>query len=191
MPGMAWTPAALLKSLDRTVWRSPIEGRPRGQAWLLRLTRLAIVLVRDLAQGQLTLRAMGLVYTTLLSLVPLLALSFSVLKAFGVYNQIRPMLLGFLGPPRAAPVHRGVARPEDRGGVQLHLAREPRARHRRALQPLPLGADGRAAAGVLGHGHHRHRGEPGRGARRAAGAGDRLARATGRAPAAVRAGDRR
>src|SRR5512146_1497972 len=98
MPGMAWTPAALLKSLDRTVWRSPIEGRPRGQAWLLRLTRLAIVLVRDLAQGQLTLRAMGLVYTTLLSLVPLLALSFSVLKAFGVYNQIRPMLLRFLDP---------------------------------------------------------------------------------------------
>lgn len=98
MPGMAWTPAALLKSLDRLVWRSPIEGRPRGQAWLLRLTRLAIVLVRDLAQGQLTLRAMGLVYTTLLSLVPLLALSFSVLKAFGVYNQIRPMLLRFLDP---------------------------------------------------------------------------------------------
>jgi len=98
MPGMAWTPSALLRSLDRIIWHSPLEGRPRAQAWLLRLTRLAIVLVRDLAQGQLTLRAMGLVYTTLLSLVPLLALSFSVLKAFGVYNQIRPMLLGFLDP---------------------------------------------------------------------------------------------
>ena len=56
------------------------------------------MLARDLAQGQLTLRAMGLVYTTLLSIVPLLALSFSVLKAFGVYNQIRPMLLNFLEP---------------------------------------------------------------------------------------------
>ena len=41
---------------------------------------------------------MGLVYTTLLSIVPLLALSFSVLKAFGVYNQIQPMLLNFLLP---------------------------------------------------------------------------------------------
>ncbi|MGH8736211.1 MAG: YihY/virulence factor BrkB family protein [Burkholderiales bacterium] len=95
---MIWSPAALLKTLDRIVWRSPAEERPRAQARLVRLMRLAIVLVRDLAQGQLTLRAMGLVYTTLLSLVPLLALSFSVLKAFGVYNQIRPMLLGFLGP---------------------------------------------------------------------------------------------
>ena len=45
---------------------------------------MVLVLIRDLAYGQLTLRATGLVFTTLLSLVPLLALSFSVLKAFGV-----------------------------------------------------------------------------------------------------------
>ncbi len=49
-------------------------------------------------KGQLTLRAMGLVYTTLLALVPLLAVSFSVLKGFGVHNQIEPILLNFLAP---------------------------------------------------------------------------------------------
>ena len=65
---------------------------------MMTLARLALVLARDLAYGQLTLRATGLVYTTLLSLVPLLALSFSVLKAFGVYNQIDPILLNFLAP---------------------------------------------------------------------------------------------
>ncbi|MFY9326432.1 MAG: YihY/virulence factor BrkB family protein [Georgfuchsia sp.] len=53
---------------------------------------------RDLAEGQITLRAMSLVYTTLLSLVPLLALSFSVLKGFGVQNQVRPALLALLAP---------------------------------------------------------------------------------------------
>jgi len=41
---------------------------------------------------------MSLVYTTLLSIVPLLALCFSVLKAFGVHNKIQPMLLTFLEP---------------------------------------------------------------------------------------------
>lgn len=41
---------------------------------------------------------MSLVYTTLLSLVPLLAVSFSVLKAFGVHNQIEPVLLNMLAP---------------------------------------------------------------------------------------------
>jgi membrane protein len=90
------------KSLDQLVWHAPVEQFSRAQAWLVQFTRLAMVLVRDLTQGQLTLRAMGLVYTTLLSIVPLLAISFSVLKAFGVYNQIQPMLLSFLEPERRA-----------------------------------------------------------------------------------------
>ncbi|MBK7768566.1 MAG: YihY/virulence factor BrkB family protein [Sulfuritalea sp.] len=41
---------------------------------------------------------MGLVYTSLRSVVALLSLSFTVLKALGVYNQIQPMLLNFLEP---------------------------------------------------------------------------------------------
>lgn len=52
----------------------------------------------DLLEGQITLRAMGLVYTTLLSLAPSLALSFSVLKGFGVHNQLEPALLQFMSP---------------------------------------------------------------------------------------------
>lgn len=71
---------------------------PGWKARLVRLVRMLVVLVRDVSEGQLTLRAMSLVYTTLLSIVPLLALSFSVLKAFGVYNQIQPLMLTFLEP---------------------------------------------------------------------------------------------
>lgn len=52
----------------------------------------------DFLEGQITLRAMGLVYTTLLSLAPSLALSFSVLKGFGVHNQLEPALLQFMAP---------------------------------------------------------------------------------------------
>ena len=55
-------------------------------------------LVRDMFSGQLTLRAMSLVYTTLLSVVPLIAFSFSVLKAFGVHNQLEPLLYELLRP---------------------------------------------------------------------------------------------
>ena len=91
-------PAAILASLDEFVWRTPAVPVSRRRALVMRLLRLVIVLVRDIAFGQLTLRAMGLVYTTLLSIVPLLAISFSVLKAFGVYNQIRPALMRFLEP---------------------------------------------------------------------------------------------
>lgn len=55
-------------------------------------------LIKDFQEGQLNLRAMGLVFTTFLSLVPLLAFSFSILKAFGVHNQMEPMLLQILEP---------------------------------------------------------------------------------------------
>lgn len=65
---------------------------------LLKVLRIAYVSVMDLMEGQLSLRAMSLVYTTLLSIVPLLALSFSVLKAMGAHNEIEPFLFQFLAP---------------------------------------------------------------------------------------------
>jgi membrane protein len=88
-----------LKSrLEQWLWGASDAARPAWQRPLLRVLRLLLILLRDLTLGQLTLRAMSLVYTTLLSIVPLLALSFSVLKAFGVYNQIEPLLLRLLEP---------------------------------------------------------------------------------------------
>ncbi len=56
------------------------------------------VLIREFNEDGLKQRAMSLVYTTLLSLAPLLAVSFSILKGFGVHNQIQPFLLELLSP---------------------------------------------------------------------------------------------
>lgn len=55
-------------------------------------------IIYDIAEGGLTLRAAGLVYISFLSIVPLLAFSFSVLKAFGVHNAMEPLLLELLEP---------------------------------------------------------------------------------------------
>jgi len=96
MPNMK--AAGFKSALYQTIWSGRFDARTGWTAGMIRSLRLVLVLVRDLAYGQLTLRATGLVFTTLLSLVPLLALSFSVLKAFGVYNQIDPILLKFLAP---------------------------------------------------------------------------------------------
>ena len=73
-------------------------------------SRYALALVRDLVEGEISLRAMSLVYTTLLSLVPLLALSFSVLKALGVHNTLEPLLEQLLRPlgDQSAPVAREI-----------------------------------------------------------------------------------
>lgn len=58
--------------------------------------QIASAVIMDLKKGQLSLRAMSLVYTTLISLVPLFAISFSVLKGLGAHNQIRPFLYNAL-----------------------------------------------------------------------------------------------
>ncbi|MBT8107304.1 MAG: YihY/virulence factor BrkB family protein [Gammaproteobacteria bacterium] len=90
--------AGLNKQLDNYVWGDGLTrfGLPgRVAAGVLR--NLWAVL-RDIASGQLNLRAMSLVYTTLLSVVPLIAVSFSALKAFGVHEDIEPHLYGFMEP---------------------------------------------------------------------------------------------
>ena len=84
--------------LRQRVWEGDLSSMPWWKGWLTRVLRVCYVVIRDLLDGQLTLRAMSLVYTTLLALVPLLAVSFSVLKGFGVHNQIEPLLLNFLKP---------------------------------------------------------------------------------------------
>ncbi|MFA9614334.1 MAG: YihY/virulence factor BrkB family protein, partial [Deltaproteobacteria bacterium] len=84
--------------LRKNVWEVELSSLPWWKARLTRVLRVFYVVIRDLLEGQLTLRAMSLVYTTLLAMVPLLAVSFSVLKGFGVHNQIEPLLLNFLRP---------------------------------------------------------------------------------------------
>jgi len=74
---------------------SDTEGKPSH--WHHFLQIIAMV-VRDWMGGMLTLRSMSLVYTTLLSIVPLLAVSLSVLKGFGVHNQLEPALVALLEP---------------------------------------------------------------------------------------------
>ena len=88
----------LHRALKRLIWDVHLNAAPRWKALPLRSARICYVVIRDLTQGQLTLRAASLVYTTLLALVPLLAVSFSVLKGFGVHSQIEPLLLNFLKP---------------------------------------------------------------------------------------------
>jgi len=71
-------------------------GRP-GRA-LLTVLRYVYALVRDLVFGDLNMRAMSLVYTTLLSIVPLLAFCFAIVKAFGFHREVEPLIAEFFRP---------------------------------------------------------------------------------------------
>jgi len=91
-----------IKSLNEQVtdfiWGRPLDAMPKPEQLAITALRIIHCIIRDISEGQVNLRAMGLVYTTLLAMVPLIAVSFSVLKGFGVHNQVEPMLLGLLEP---------------------------------------------------------------------------------------------
>jgi len=88
----------LSERLHIALWGQPLDGLPDWKIKLIWSGRLLYALARDMTRSNLSLHAMSLVYTTLLSLVPLLAVSFSVLKGFGVHNQIEPLLGNVLSP---------------------------------------------------------------------------------------------
>lgn len=88
----------LRQHFDNLVWGDGLEKHGKLGHVAAVILRYGYGLIRDMVSGQITLRAMSLVYTTLLSVVPLIALSFSVLQGFGVHNQLEPFLYDFLEP---------------------------------------------------------------------------------------------
>jgi membrane protein len=76
---------------------TPSAGGPLG-ALGIRLLRLVIVSVRGAQDRLLNLHATGLVYATLLSVVPFIAVAFSVLKAFGAHYRLEPLIARALAP---------------------------------------------------------------------------------------------
>ena len=88
----------LTNIFEKLVWGDHLEkSGPLGRFAAVVL-RYMYGLGRDIVFGQLTLRAMSLVYTTLLSVVPLIAFSFSVLKGLGKHKELEPLLYDFLAP---------------------------------------------------------------------------------------------
>lgn len=83
--------------VERWLWRGREQGKEGATRWKL-VGRHAFALFRDLLHGDLSLRAMSLVYTTILSIVPLLAFTFSVMKGLGLHRQLEPLLLSFMAP---------------------------------------------------------------------------------------------
>jgi membrane protein len=70
----------------------------RAMRWVALPLRYLYALLRDLGRGELGLRAMSLVYSTLFAVVPVIAVAFAVLKAFGYHRELEPVLFEFLRP---------------------------------------------------------------------------------------------
>jgi membrane protein len=85
-------------SLLDSLFFGPASIGPRPPAVLVRVLRYPYAVLRDLWRGDINLRAMGLVYNTLLSIVPLIAFAFAVLKGFGAHRDLEPIVYEFFKP---------------------------------------------------------------------------------------------
>src|ERR1700734_2668048 len=86
-----------LERLDNGLFE---KSRGMGPPWgaTLRLLRYPVALIRDWLIGGISVRAMSLAYTTLLSLVPLMVFSFALLKGLGARGDLRVILHEFFRP---------------------------------------------------------------------------------------------
>jgi membrane protein len=70
----------------------------RFKRLLYSLVKIVVMVARDFIANQVQLQAMALAFKTLLSLAPLLAVIFSILKGLGVHNRMEPALTEALSP---------------------------------------------------------------------------------------------
>ena len=87
----------LNRQINAWLWPDELPESPAIR-FLVSVARYTVALLREFASGELSLRAMSLVYTTMLAIVPLLALSFSILKGLDFHHEMEPILQNLLQP---------------------------------------------------------------------------------------------
>ena len=90
--------ARLVQFCQHDLWDIDLQVLNKGQRLGIAFLRLVFVAAWEFKESVLSIRATSLVYTTLLSLVPFLAVMFSVLKGFGIHQYIEPTLAQALEP---------------------------------------------------------------------------------------------
>jgi len=78
--------------IDRVLWDQDLKNAPWWRRILVRSAQIIFAIGRDISEGQLSLRAMSLVYSTVLGFIPTLALVFALLKSLGVHNVMEGAL---------------------------------------------------------------------------------------------------
>jgi membrane protein len=99
----------ITRPIERRLWPRDKSSAARTPYWVL-FARFPYAILRDFFHGDLTLRAVSLVYTTMLAIVPLLAFVFAVMKGLGIHRDLEPVLRGFLAPlgPRAGELSESI-----------------------------------------------------------------------------------
>jgi len=89
----AGTGRDMMGRLKRAVWDVDAEECQGWRCVFLKALQFLLLILRNFWFDNCLLRCSALAFTTILSLVPFLAIAFALLKGFGVQNQVEPLLL--------------------------------------------------------------------------------------------------
>jgi membrane protein len=104
-----------------TLWLMDTAGLGRSKRYLVTCARFFYKIAGDFRKEAFTGSAASLVYTTLLTFVPLIAIAFALSKAMGVHNMLAPMLQNFLDPigPKSKEITDSIVHYVDRINVRV------------------------------------------------------------------------
>ena len=83
----------ILRFLGTDLWMVNVSALPRFKGAVYKTLHISLYVWSEFWRDYSLLRASGLTYTTLLTLVPLLALMFALLKGLGIQRALEPLVL--------------------------------------------------------------------------------------------------
>lgn len=114
---------AFLQFFSHSIWEYELAQFGRVRAWGIKLARIGFLATRGFVQNRCLVRAAALTYVTILSIVPLLAVSFAAAKGFGFYDElihetVEPFLDEHFTTPAPDPESSEQVAQLDEGGVE-------------------------------------------------------------------------
>jgi membrane protein len=82
--------------LEAQIWDQDLTSMSWFRAFLYRQLRVGVLVIRGCTRGRIAMRASSMTFTTLLTLVPLLILAFSIIRALGGFSDLETRLELFI-----------------------------------------------------------------------------------------------
>ena len=97
--------ARIIRFLSEDIWRITEDEVSRTRGILYNMIKIATLSVREFLQGGVINKASALTYSTLLAIIPALALLFAIARGFGLANLLENQIReGLVGHAQAAEV---------------------------------------------------------------------------------------
>ena len=81
-----------LKRINHAIWNTPLSEISRGRTFLIKHLRILVLAARGFTNDKAQLRASALTFYSLLTVIPFLAIAFSIAKGFGLDNDLEKVI---------------------------------------------------------------------------------------------------